>query len=233
MGKSRFDGTERLAFRPWQRFICIHSDVGAGDRRRPICFFSPFGSSCALCTGLKFVSFVRTQDEGAMCPKITISMMLPEILKWANSVSPGDVQLLWSTSGSWCLVWRLVEGRSSNSLAQSWQRKHRFRPPPQPAAWFWNCGAKRSCTQFPRRSCSLTKKKSVTPAKASRDQSHHTVCTEEIAETSTPFRKLAGAQKRPSRFRWNLVPRLIDTCRIRISNPLENSSTKKAKKIAP
>ena len=77
------------------------------------------------------------------------------------------------------------------------------------------------------------KKKSVTPAKASRDQSHHTVCTEEIAETSTPFRKLAGAQKRPSRFRWNLVPRLIDTCRIRISNPLENSSTRKAKKIAP
>ena len=88
MGKSRFDGTERLAFRPWQRFICIHSDVGAGDRRRPICFFSPFGSSCALCTGL--VSFVRTQDEGAMCPKITISM-IPEILKLANSVGPGDV----------------------------------------------------------------------------------------------------------------------------------------------
>ena len=87
MGKSRFDGTERLAFRPWQRFICVHSDVGAGDRRRPICFFPPFGSSCALCTGL--VSFVRTQDEGAMCPKITISLMLPEILKWANSVGPG------------------------------------------------------------------------------------------------------------------------------------------------
>ena len=61
----------------------------------------------------------------------------------------------------------------------------------------------------------------------------HTVCTEEIAETSTPFRKLAGAQKRPSRFRWNLLPRLIDTCRIRISNPLKNSSAKKAKKIAP
>ena len=60
MGKSRFDGTERLAFRPWQRFICIHSDVGAGDRRRPICFFSPFGSSCALCTGL--VSFVQAGD---------------------------------------------------------------------------------------------------------------------------------------------------------------------------
>ena len=157
MGKSRFDGTERLAFRPWQRFICIHSDVGAGDRRRSICFFSPFGSSCALCTGL--VSFVRTQDEGAMCPKTTIGMMLPEILKWANSVGPGDVQLLWSTSGSWCLVWRLVEGRSSNSLAQSWQSKHMFRPPPQPAAWFWSCGAKLSCTQFPRRSCSLTKKK--------------------------------------------------------------------------
>ena len=74
------------------------------------------------------------------------------------------------------------------------------------------------------------KKKSVTPAKASRDQSHHTVCTEEIAATSTPFRKLAGAQKRPSRFRWNLVPRLIDACRIRISNPLENSSTKKGQK---
>ena len=72
------------------------------------------------------------------------------------------------------------------------------------------------------------KKKSVTPAKASRDQSHHTVCTEEIAETSTPFRKLAGALKRPSRFRWKLVPRLIDTYRIRISNPLENSSTKKS-----
>ena len=151
----------------------------------------------------------------------------------ANSVSPGDVQLLWSTSGSWCLVWRLVEGRSSNSLAQSWQIKHRFCPPSQPAAWFWNCGAKLSCTQYPRRNCSLTKKKSVTPAKASRDQSHHTVCTEESAETSTPFRKFAGAQKRPSRFRWNLVPRLIDTFRIRISNPLENSSTKKTKKIAP
>ena len=126
MGKSRFDGTERLAFRPLQRFTCIHSDVGAGDRRRPICFFSPLGSSCTLCTGL--VSFVRTQDEGAMCPKITIGMMLPEILKWANSVGPGDVQLLWSTSGSWCLV-RLVEGRSSNSLAQSWQSKHMFRSP--------------------------------------------------------------------------------------------------------
>ena len=26
MGKSRFDGTKRLAFPPWQRFICIHSD---------------------------------------------------------------------------------------------------------------------------------------------------------------------------------------------------------------
>ena len=76
VGKRRFD-TERLAFRPWQRFICIHSDVGAGDRRRPICFFPPFGSSCTLCTGL--VSFVRTQDEGAMCPKITTGMMLPEI----------------------------------------------------------------------------------------------------------------------------------------------------------
>ena len=97
MGKSRFDGTERLAFRPWQRFICIHSDVGAGDRRRPICCFSPFGSSCALCTGL--VSFVRTQDEGAMCPKITISMMLPEILKLANSVGPGGLQLLCQLQG--------------------------------------------------------------------------------------------------------------------------------------
>ena len=96
MGKSRFDGTERLAFRPWQRFICIHSDVGAGDRRRPICFFSPFRSSCALCTGL--VSFVRTQDEGAMCPKITIRM-IPEILKLANSVGPGDVQLLCQLQG--------------------------------------------------------------------------------------------------------------------------------------
>ena len=29
-----------------------------------------------LCTGL--VYFVRTQDEGAMCSKITIGMMLPE-----------------------------------------------------------------------------------------------------------------------------------------------------------
>ena len=47
----------------------------------------------------------------------------------ANSVGPGDVQLLWSTSGSWCLVWRLVEGRSSNSLAQSWHSKRMFRPP--------------------------------------------------------------------------------------------------------
>ena len=48
-------------------------------------------------TGL--VSFVRTQDEGAMCPKITISMMLPEILKLANSVGPGDVQLLCQLQG--------------------------------------------------------------------------------------------------------------------------------------
>ena len=27
MGKSRFDGTERPTFPPWQRFICIHSDL--------------------------------------------------------------------------------------------------------------------------------------------------------------------------------------------------------------
>ena len=37
---------------------------------------------------------------------------------------------------------------------------------------------------------------------------------------------------RPSRFRWNLIPRLIDTRRIRISNPLKNSSSRKSKKIA-
>ena len=104
MGKSRFDGTKRLAFPPWQRFICIHSD-------RPV----------------------------------------PEI----------------------------DEGRL-----------------------------------------------------ASRDQSHHTFCTEEMAETTTPFRKPAWAQMRPSRFRWNLVPRLTDTRRIRISNPLENSSSRNSKKIA-
>ena len=53
-----------------------------------------------------------------------------------------------------------------------------------------------------------------------------------MAEITTPFRKLAGAQKRPSRFRWNLVPRLIDTRRIRISNPLKNSSSRKSKKNA-
>ena len=53
-----------------------------------------------------------------------------------------------------------------------------------------------------------------------------------MAEITTPFRKLAGAQKRPSRFRWSLVPRLIDTRRIRISNPLKNSSSRKSKKIA-
>ena len=83
-------------------------------------------------TGL--VSFVRTQDEGAMRRKITIGMMLPEILEWANSVGPGDVQLLWSTLGLWCLVWRLVEGLSSNSLAQSWQsmQAHVSPPPPPP-----------------------------------------------------------------------------------------------------
>ena len=104
MGKSRFDGTKRLAFPPWQRFICIHSD-------RPV----------------------------------------PEI----------------------------DEGRL--------------------ASW---------------------------------DQSLHTFCTEEMAETTTPFRKPAWAQMRPSRFRWNLVPRLTDTRRIRISNPLENSSSRNSKKIA-
>ena len=127
--------------------------AAAGDRRRPICFCSPFGSSCALCTDL--VYFVRTQDEGAMCSKIAIGMMLPEILEWANSVGPGDVQLFWSTSGPWCWFGD-VEGRSSNSLAQSWQSKHMFHPPPQPAASFWNCGAKLSCTQFPLRISSLT-----------------------------------------------------------------------------
>ena len=105
MGKSRLDGTKRLAFPPWQRFICIHSD-------RPV----------------------------------------PEI----------------------------DEGRL-----------------------------------------------------ASRDQSHHTFCTEEMAETTTPFRKPAWAQMRPSRFRWNLVPRLTDTRRIRISNPLENSSSRNSKKLLP
>ena len=53
-----------------------------------------------------------------------------------------------------------------------------------------------------------------------------------MAETPTPFRKPAWAQIRPSRFRWNLVPWLIDTRRIRISNPLENSSSRKSEKIA-
>ena len=159
MGKSRFDGTERLAFRPWQRFICIHSDVGAGDRRRPICFFSPFRCSCARCTGL--VSFVRTQDEGAMCPKITIGMMLPEILKWATPWVRGM-----------CSCFGQLQGRDAwfgDSLKADPQT-------PWPKA-----GKANTCSvplhslllgfeivvrsfhahsfRFPRKSCSLTKKK--------------------------------------------------------------------------
>ena len=53
-----------------------------------------------------------------------------------------------------------------------------------------------------------------------------------MAETTTRFRKPAWAQMCPSRFRWNLVPRLIDTRRIRISNPLKNSSSRQSKNIA-
>ena len=228
MGKSRFDGTERLAFWPWQRFICIHCTFRRSTKADLL--LSTFRSSCALCTGL--VCFVQTQDEGAMCSKITFGMMLPEILEWANSVGLGDVQLLWLTSGSWCLVWRIVEGRSSNSLAQRWQSKRMFLPPPQPAAWFWNCGAKLPCSQFQHRSSSLNKKKKCQASISKpRPISSYNLLGGDHWDT-TSFRKPAGARKRPRRFRWNLVPRLIDTRRFRISNPLKNSSTRKSKKNA-
>ena len=64
---------------------------------------------CLLCSDTRRRSHVLKDND----------WMLPEILERANSVGSGDVQLLWSTSGLWCLVWRLVESRSSNSLAQS------------------------------------------------------------------------------------------------------------------
>ena len=95
-----------------------------------------------------------------------------------------DVLQLWSTSGSWCLVWRLVEGRYSYSLAQSRQSKRMFRPPPQPAAWFEIVVRRFHAHSFLRRSFSLNKKKEE--------------ASEEIADTSTPFRKLIGARKCPS-----------------------------------
>ena len=88
--------------------------------------FASFSVQISTCTVpcAVLVCFVRTHDEGAMCSKITIGAMLPELLKRANSVGPGVVALhrlgvkSWSTSGPWYLVERLVEGRSSNSLSQ-------------------------------------------------------------------------------------------------------------------
>ena len=71
-----------LLFHPdKQRFICMHS-----DRRstKADLLLSPFRSPRAPCAVL--VCFVRTHDEGAMYSKITIGAMLPELLKWANSV---------------------------------------------------------------------------------------------------------------------------------------------------
>ena len=59
---------------------------------------------------------------------------------------------------------------------------------------------------------------------------HRTVCMEEMAEASTPFSKPASAQMRTGWFRWNLVPRLIDTRRFRKSKfPRESSSRKSTK----
>ena len=51
MGKSRFDGTKRLAFPPWQRFICIHSDrlVPEIDEDRLELLRFPFRSPRAPC----------------------------------------------------------------------------------------------------------------------------------------------------------------------------------------
>ena len=122
---------------------------------------SPFRSSCALalfaCSDTRRRSHVLKDNDWHDVAK-TSGM--------GELRGPGDVQLLWSTSGSWCLVWRLIEGRSSNSLAQRWQSKCMFRPLHRLLLGFENCGAKLSCTQFQRRSSSLTKKKkkSVTPA---------------------------------------------------------------------
>ena len=84
-----------------------------------------------------------------------------ELLKWANSVGPGEAafhRLRVESVGQGRVIWLRdpVENRSSNSLSQRQQSKRIFRPPAQPAAWI--CEA---FIQFLRRSRSsaLTKKK--------------------------------------------------------------------------
>ena len=75
--------------------IHLHTFRPTDEGRFASVLRSDLHAHCALAL---FRYFVRTQDEGAMCSKISFGMILSEILEWANSVGQGDVQLLWSTS---------------------------------------------------------------------------------------------------------------------------------------
>ena len=99
VGKSRFDGTGRLAFRPWQWFICILSDRPVPEISEGR--FASFLCSCALCTGL--VCFVRIQDEGAVCSKITIGVM------FTRNFGMGELRWVWGT----CSCFGQLQGRGA------------------------------------------------------------------------------------------------------------------------
>ena len=129
-----------LSRSPWKRAdltapsasgLLFHPDNGSFEyiptgrcqrSKKADLLLSPFRSPHAPCAVL--VCFVRAHDEGAVCSKITIGAMLPDLLKRANFMGPGVAAVhrlrveSRSTAGPWYLVERLVEGRSSDSLSQ-------------------------------------------------------------------------------------------------------------------
>ena len=162
MGKSRFDGTKRLAFPPWQRFICIHSDrpvpeIDEGrlefilrsdlQVHRALSLFALFGHKTTerVLKDNDWRDVTRTFEIGELRGSELLSTD-SGLSRWVKVVAFG-----WETG------WRPILKLLVPTLAK---QASIYRPPAQPAAWI----KKKFCeafTQFLRRcrSSALTKKK--------------------------------------------------------------------------
>ena len=242
--KIRFDGTSGLIFHPdngsfaytlahgmrhvtdrhWVSVTEYHWRMHGGAKTRR---FASFRLAVLTSTGPLFW-FVWTEHERTHALKDHDWNDFVKLLQWANfhGIRCSCCPIRIRTQG-WVVVnfGVVVLGSKTHGLVGPTIATQVPVSPAQPVAWLSKI--------LQRRSSVLAKKSSVTPRSASRDRPRHTVCMEEMAETSTPFRKHARASIRLSRICWNLVPRLIDTRRIRKSHPPEGSSTRKSKKIPP